>query len=72
MYKKIKTSGGSIKLSFKVGSVYEDDREIPNYMKLVRSKCHIAGSLKSIEKVYNNQPDLMKGEIDHDLINIGN
>ena len=70
--KIIKTSRGLIKLSFKAGSVIEDDREPPKYMKFVCSKCHISGSLKSIQKEYNIQPDLMKGEIDHDLINISN
>ena len=69
--KIIKTSRILTKLSFKRGSVYEDDKEIPKHMKFVCSKCHIAGSLKSIQKEYNIQPDLMKSEIDHDLINIG-
>ena len=70
--KILKTSRGLIKLSFKAGSVLEDDREIPKYMKFLCSKCHISGSLKSIQKEYNIQPDIMKGEIDHDLINTGN
>ena len=39
-------------------------------MKIVCSKCHITGSLKSKQKEYNIQPDLMKGEINQDLINI--
>ena len=69
--KIIKTPGGLIKLSFKAGSVIEDDREIPKYMKYVCSKCQISGSIKSIQKEYNIQPDLMEGEIYHDLINIG-
>ena len=66
-----KTSSGLIKLIFKAGSVTEDDREIPNYMKLVCSKCHSSGLLKDIRKDYNIQPDLMKGDINQDLINIG-
>ena len=70
--KIIKTSRSLIKLSFKAGSVTENDREFPTYMKFVCSKCHISGSLKGIQKEYNIKPDLMKGEIDHDLINIGN
>ena len=70
MYKK--TSRGLIKLSFKVGGVYENDREIPKYMKFVCSKCHISGSLKSIQKEYNIQPVFMKGEIHLDVINISN
>ena len=41
-------------------------------MKFVCSKCHIPGSLKSIQKEYNIQPNLKKGESDHDSLNIGN
>ena len=41
-------------------------------MKFACSKCHISGSLKSIQKEYNIQPDLMKSEINHDLVNIDN
>ena len=68
--KIIKTSRGLKKISFKAGSVIENDREIPKYMKFVCSKCHISGSLKSIQKEYNIQPDLKKCEIDYDLIKI--
>ena len=39
-------------------------------MKCVCSICHISGSLKSIQKAYNIQPDLTKAEINHDLIKI--
>ena len=70
--KIIKTSRGSIKLSFKAGSVFEDDREIPKYVKFVCSKCHISGSLKTIQKEYNRQLQLLKGEIEHDLITLSN
>ena len=70
--KRIKTSRGLKILSFKAGSVIENDRENPKYMKFVCSKCHLSGSFKSIQKEYNIQPGLMKGEINHDLINIGN
>ena len=70
--KIIKTSRGLIKLSFKAGSVIEGNREMPKCKNIVCSKCHISSSLKSIQKEYNIQPDLMKGEIDHDLINFGN
>ena len=69
--KKLKTSGGLIKLSFKAGYYIEDGKEDPKYMKFVCSKCHLSGSLKSIQKEYNIQPDLMEDEIDHGLINIG-
>ena len=66
--KIIKTSRGFLKLSFRVGTVYEDDKEIPQYMKFVCSKVHISGSLKKIQKEYKIQPQLIKGEIDHNLI----
>ena len=43
--KIIKTSRGSLRLSFKAGSVIEGDREIPKYVKFVCSKCHTSVSL---------------------------
>ena len=53
--KRRETSKGLIKLSFRAGSVYEDDREIPKYAKFVCSKGDIMGSLKDIQKEYNIQ-----------------
>ena len=41
-------------------------------MKPVCSNCHIFGSSKGIQNEYNIQRDLMKGETNHDLFNIGN
>ena len=70
--KIIKTSRGLIKLSFKAGSVLEDDREIPKYVKFIFPKCHISGSLKTIQKQYNIQQQLLKGEIVHDFITLSN
>ena len=66
----IKTSPRFLKLSFRVGTVYDDDREIPQYMKFVCSKVVIPGSLKKIQKEYNIQPQLIEGEIDHNLITL--
>ena len=40
-------------------------------MKFVCSKCHVSGSLKSIQREYNIQPELLGGELDHGLNNIG-
>ena len=40
-------------------------------MTFVCPKSQLSGSLKSIEKKNNIQPDVMKDEINHDLINIG-
>ena len=70
--KLIKTSRRFLKLSFRVGTVYENDKEIPQYMKFVCSKVHISGSLMKIQKEYNIQPQLIKGEIDHNLITLSN
>ena len=70
--KIIKTSEGFSKLSFRVGSVYENDKEIPQYMKFVCSKVYILGSLEKIQKEYNIQAQLIKGEIDHNLITLSN
>ena len=68
--KIIKTSRGFLKLSFRVGTVYEDGEEIPQYMKFVCSKVHISGSLKKIQNEYNIQPQLFTGEIDQNLITL--
>ena len=41
-------------------------------MEFVCSKCHIAGSLKDIQKEYGIQPQFLKREIAHDLITLSN
>ena len=41
-------------------------------MKFVCSKVHISGSLKKIQEEYNIQPQLIKGEIDNNLVNLHN
>ena len=51
--RRIKTSRGFIKLSFKVRSADEDGREIPKNAEFVRSKCHITGSLKYVLQKHN-------------------
>ena len=71
--KVIHTSRGLLKVSFRARSVYdENNREIPQYMKFVCSKVHISGSLKKIQKECNIQPQLLKSEIDHNLVNLHN
>ena len=61
-----------MQLSFKVVLVFDEDRELPKYVKFVCSKFHISGSLKTIQKEYIIQPTLLKGEIEHDLITLSN
>ena len=68
----IRISRGFLNISFRVGTVYEDDREIPQYMKFVCSKVHISASLRKIQKEYNIQQQLIKSEIDHNLITLSN
>ena len=46
--------------------------EIPKYKKFVCSECNLSGSLGNVQKEYNIQPDLLKGYIDHNLVNTGN
>ena len=41
-------------------------------MNFVCSKVYISGSLKKIQKEYNIQPQLIKGEIDHNPITLSN
>ena len=45
-----KTSRRRLNLGCRVGTVYEDDKELPQYMITVCSKVHISGSLKKIRK----------------------
>ena len=68
--KIMKTSRGFLKLSFKVGTVYKSDEKIPQLMQFVCSKVHISGPSKKIQKEYNIQPQLNKGEIDHSIITL--
>ena len=70
--KFIKTSVGFLKLSFRVGTVYEDGKETPQYMKFVCSKVHMSGSLKKIQKEYNFQTQRIKCEIGHNLTTLLN
>ena len=70
--KIIKTSRSFLKLGFRVGTLYEDGKEIPQYMKFVCSKVHISGFLKKKQKEYNIQPHLIKGESDHNPITLSN
>ena len=67
-----KPSRGYLKPSFRFGTVHEDGKEKPQYMKFVCSKVHFSGSLKKKQKENNIQPQLIKGEIDDNLITLSN
>ena len=70
--KIIKTTRGLISLSFRCGVKIINTCEVPQYVKFTCSKSHIKGSLEKIGREYNLQPELLKGEIDHSVINKNN
>ena len=70
--KIIKTTRGLISLSFRCGVKIVNTCEIPQYIKFTCTKSHIKGSLEKIGREYNLQPELLKGEMDHSIINKNN
>ena len=70
--KIIKTARGLISLSFRCGFKTINRVEVPQYVTFTCSKSHIKGSLEKIGREYNLQPELLKGEIDHSVINKNN
>ena len=70
--KIIKTARGLISLSFRCGVKIVNTCEVPQYVKFTCSKSHIKGSLNKIGKEYGLQPELLKGEIEHSVINKNN
>ena len=70
--KIIKTARGLISLSFRCGVKIVNTIEVPQYVKFTCSKSHIKGSLEKIGKEYGLQPELLKGEIEHSIINKNN
>ena len=70
--KFIRTARGLISLSFRCGFKIVNTVEVPQYVKFTCSKSHIKGSLEKIGKEYGLQPELLKGEIEHSVINKNN
>ena len=70
--KIIKTARGLISLSFRCGFKIVNTVEVPQYVKFTCSKSHIKGSLEKIGREYNLQLELLKGEIEHSVINKNN
>ena len=68
----IKTARGLISLSFRCGVKIVNTVEVPQYVKFTCSKSHIKGSLEKIGREYSLQPELLKGEIEHSIINKNN
>ena len=67
--RNIKTARGLISLSFRSGFKIVNTCEVPQYVKLTCSKSHITRSSEKIGKEYGLQPELLKGEIEHSIIN---
>ena len=61
-----------ISLSFRCGVKVVNTCEVPQYVKFTCSKSHIKGSLNKIGNEYGLQPELLKGEIEHSIINKNN
>ena len=61
-----------ISLSFRCGFKIVNTVEVPQYVKFTCSKSHIKGSLEKIGREYGLQPELLKGEIEHSVINKSN
>ena len=70
--KNIKTARGLISLFFRCGFKIVNTVEVPQYVKFTCTKSHIKGSLEKIGREYGLQPELLKGEMDHSLINKNN
>ena len=70
--KIIKTARGLISLSFRCGFKKVNTCEVPQYVKFTCSKSHIKGSLEEIGNEYGLQLELLKGEIDHSIVNKNN
>ena len=70
--KILKTARGLISLSFRCGFKIVNKVEVPQYVKFTCTKSPIKGSLEKIGKEYGLQPELLKGEIDHSVINKNN
>ena len=67
-----KNTRGLISLSFRCGVIIVNTVEVPQYVKFTCSKCHTKGSLEKLGKEYGLQPELLKGEIEHSVINKNN
>ena len=70
--KIIKTARGLISLSFRCVFKKIITCEVPQYVKFIYSKSYIKGCLEKIGKEYGLQPELLKGEIEHSVINKSN
>ena len=61
-----------ISLSFRCVVKIVNTVEVPQYVKFTCSKSHIKGSLEKIGREYGLQPEILKGKIEHSVINKSN
>ena len=67
--KILKTGRGLISQSFRCGVKLVNSVEVPQYVKFTCTKSYIKISLQKIGEEYGLQPELLKGEIEHSVIN---
>ena len=70
--KFIKTAKRLISLSFRCGVKIVNTCKVPQYVNFTCSKSHIKGSSEKIGREYGLQPELLKGEIEHSVIDKNN
>ena len=70
--KFIKTARGLISLSFRCRVEKVNTCEVTQNVKFTRTKSHIKGSLEKIGREYGLQRQLLKGEIEHSVIDKSN
>ena len=68
-FKFIKNARGLISLSFRCGFKIVITVKVPQYVKFTCSKSHIKSSLEKLGREYGLQPEILKGEIEHSVIN---
>ena len=61
-----------LSLSFRCGVKIVNTVEVPLYVKITCTKCHIEGSLEKINREYGLQHEILKGEIEQTDINKSN
>ena len=67
--KIVKTARGFISLSIRCGVKIVNTVEVPQYVNITYSESPIKDSLETIGREYGLQPELVKGEVEHPVIN---
>ena len=70
--KIIKTARGLKSFSFRCGVEKVNKMEVHQCVKFTCTKSHMKNSLEKIGRVYELQPELPKGEIEHPVISKSN